>query len=60
MEEPKVQDPTEPSEPVKKACQITLMFPIKNDKEAYGVKEAIDIIVEDIKEKRYNFSISEA
>lgn len=43
----------------KKACQISLMFPVEDDKEAFGIKQAIDIIVGDIKDKRYTFNITE-
>jgi len=59
-----MENTPEPNEPqlkplAKKGVSIQIMFPIVDDKEAMGIKEAIDIIVEDIKEKRYTFSISE-
>jgi len=43
----------------KKACQISLMFPVDDDLKALQVKKAIDAIVGDIEHKRYTFNISE-
>lgn len=48
-----------PPEPMKKACQITIMFPVKDDDYALRVKAAIDAVVHDVKEKRYTFNITE-
>ncbi len=59
MEETPTQDEAMPSKPSKKACQITLMFPVMDDAEAMHIKARVDVVVNDIKEKRYNFSISE-
>ncbi len=59
MVETPTQDNAMPSKPSKKACQIMLMFPVGDDTEAIHIKARIDAVVNDIKEKRYNFSISE-
>lgn len=59
MEEATTQDKAMPSTQPKKACQITLMFPVVDDEEAIHIKARIDAVVEGLKEKRYNFSISE-
>lgn len=45
--------------PLKKACQISIMFPVADDDEAVHVKKRIDAVVGDIKEKRYTFNITE-
>lgn len=59
MAEP--EEPKHPQSPdmLKKGCQISLMWPCKDDEEALAVKRAIDDIVKDIKEKRYTFQITE-
>ena len=44
----------------KKSCIITLMFAIDSNEEAMHVKEKIDALVENIKEKRYSFQINES
>ena len=44
----------------KKSCIITLMFAIESNEEAMHVKEKIDTLVENIKEKRYSFQINES
>ncbi len=60
MEEiPKRQEPGKPTT-LRKACQIMVMFPVEDDQTALDIKKAIDAIVQDVKEKRYNFSINEA
>lgn len=41
----------------KRYCMITLMFPIQDDKEALGVKAAIDAQIAGKEEKRYTFQI---
>ena len=43
----------------KKACMITLMFPVTGDTEALAVKQILDDAIADIKEKRYTFQITE-
>lgn len=51
---------TSPNIPVpKKSCFIQLMFAINSDKEAVDIKEKINAIVADIKEKRLTFQINE-
>jgi len=45
--------------PPKKACQISIMFPVDDDQKALDVKKAIDVIVKDIQDRRYTFNISE-
>ena len=44
----------------KKACMIQLMFPVDDDKEALEIKDGIDVIVKDVKDKRYMFQIIES
>lgn len=55
------QEPEQPGKPTKphKACQIMIMFPVEDDETALAVKKAVDAVVGDIKDKRYNFSINE-
>ena len=57
------EKPTQPEPGMKpkihKACQIMLMFPVEDDEEAIHVKQRIDAVIGDIKDKRYNFSINE-
>ncbi len=57
----KEQEPkqSEPKPGAKKGVSIQIMFPCENDDYALTVKNAIDIVVKDIPEKRYTFSISE-
>lgn len=43
----------------KKACMITLMFPVSDDTEALAVKQVLDDAVKDMKEKRFTFQITE-
>ena len=43
----------------KKACMITLMFPVKDDAEGLAVKQVLDDAIKDITEKRYTFQITE-
>lgn len=43
----------------KKACIINIMFPIVDDTEALAVKQQIDDAIENVKEKRYSFQITE-
>lgn len=43
----------------KKACMITLMFPVTDDKFALEIKSRIDEAVKDIPEKRFTFQITE-
>lgn len=43
----------------KKACQIQIMFPVEDDKEAMSIKEGIDAVVGPIQNKRYTFNITE-
>jgi hypothetical protein len=59
MEEAPTQSGPMPSAPMRKACQINIMFPIEDDEQAMHVKAAIDGVVGDIKDKRYTFNISE-
>jgi len=50
-----------PQQPMpKKACMITLMYGIANDKEALDIKAVIDNAIKDIKEKRFTFQIIES
>lgn len=59
MEETPAPNGPMPATKMRKACQISIMFPVEDDTDALHVKTRIDAIVEDIKDKRYNFSISE-
>jgi len=43
----------------KKACVITLMFPVENDTDALAIKQVLDDAIKDMKEKRYTFQITE-
>jgi len=43
----------------KKGVSIQIMFPCNSDVEALAVKNGIDAIVSDIKDKRYTFTITE-
>jgi len=43
----------------KKACMITLMFPITDDKQALDIKQQIDNAVKGIEKKRFTFQIIE-
>jgi len=43
----------------KKACMITIMFPVTDDKEAMDVKQHIDNAIVGIKDKRFTFQIIE-
>lgn len=43
----------------KKACMITIMFPVADDKEAMEVKHNIDNAIAGKDEKRYTFQIVE-
>jgi len=43
----------------KKACMVTIMFPIPDNKAAYDIKEQLDAILKDIKDKRLTFQIIE-
>jgi hypothetical protein len=43
----------------KKACMITLMFPVKDDEEGMAIKKVLDDAIKDIPEKRYTFQITE-
>lgn len=43
----------------KKACVITLMFPVNDDTDALAVKQVLDDAVKDMKEKRFTFQITE-
>lgn len=52
-------DNTNPKPMPKRSCIITIMFGIKDDKEAIDIKEKIDAALEHIEEKRYNFQINE-
>lgn len=44
----------------KKACTIDLMFPVIDDEEALIIKQKINAIVKDIKDKRFRFQIIES
>jgi hypothetical protein len=44
----------------KKVCMVQLMFPIDNDKDALDVKQQIDAVIKDIKDKRFTFQIIES
>ena len=48
-----------PKPGAKKGVSIQIMFPCENDDYGLTIKKAIDIVVKDIPEKRYTFSISE-
>lgn len=43
----------------KKACMITIMFAVTDDKLALDIKQFIDAAIKDIPDKRYTFQISE-
>ena len=43
----------------KKACIISLMFEVQDDKQALNVKAQIDAAIKDIAQKRYTFQIAE-
>ena len=43
----------------KKACMMTLMFPVTTDEACVVIKHAIDDILADLKEKRVTFQIVE-
>ena len=43
----------------KKACVITLMFPVEDDTDALAVKQVLDDAIKDVKDKRYTFQITE-
>jgi len=43
----------------KKACMMTLMFPVTTDEACLVIKHAIDDILDDLKEKRVTFQIVE-
>lgn len=43
----------------KKACMMTVMFGIEDDKIALDIKHLIDEAIKDIKEKRFTFQIIE-
>lgn len=48
-----------PPATMRKACQINIMFPVDKDTEALVIKNAIDKVIEDVKDKRYTFNITE-
>ena len=48
-----------PQSPMKKACMITIMFPVEKDDMAMSVKRAIDEALPDVEGKRYTFQITE-
>ena len=54
-----MEQPQQATSMPKKSCMITLMFGIDNDQQALDVKKQVDVIVKDIKDKRYNFQINE-
>ena len=58
VEIPEQTDMSDPSK-IRKACQISIMFPIEDDNDALAVKQQIDRAVGDIKDKRYTFNITE-
>lgn len=43
----------------KRVCSISIMFPIENDEQALQLKQAIDQVIPDVPNKRYNFQIIE-
>lgn len=43
----------------KKACMITLMFPVEDDTDALIIKQGVDVLIKDMKEKRFTFQIVE-
>ena len=45
--------------PMKKACMISLMFPVANDDMAMAIKRAIDEAIPSVENKRYTFQILE-
>lgn len=44
----------------KKVCMVQLMFPVIEDKIALDIKQQIDAIIKDVKDKRYTFQIIES
>lgn len=59
MEDAKTQTDKMPQVAIRKACQIMIMFPVENDEDALAIKKAIDDVVGDLPDKKYNFSINE-
>jgi len=55
QEQPGLPEKSKP----KKGVSIQIMFPCESDDVAIGIKKQIDAVVQDIKEKRYTFNISE-
>jgi len=53
-----MESPNTPPIP-KKACMINLMFPIDSNEEAVRIKDKVDELIKNIKEKRYTFQIVE-
>lgn len=43
----------------KRSCLFTLMFAVKDDKEALDIKEIVDEAIKHIENKRYSFQINE-
>lgn len=59
MEQPMEQAMATPKVPMKKACMISLMFPVENDNMALEVKRKIDEALPIVDNKRYTFQILE-
>lgn len=59
MDETNTQSDLPAPKMIRKACQIMVMFPVDQDEEALAIKKAIDGVVGDIPDKKYNFSINE-
>jgi len=53
-----MESPNTPPTP-KKACIINLMFSINSNEDAMLIKEKVDELAKNIKEKRYTFQIVE-
>ena len=43
----------------KKACMVTIMFAVVDDKTAFDIKQQIDAVIKDIPDKRFTFQIIE-
>ena len=59
LEEAQKRMGTDVPEKLRKACQISIMFPVEDDADALTIKASIDSIVGNIADKRYTFNITE-
>jgi len=59
MEEQQEQAPERSFPPIRKGCQISLMFQCDSDDKALAIKKAIDDVLPDLENKRFTFQITE-